>query len=189
MRRNTLACIAVLILTFPPVAAAALSVTDDLAIADRYWGPHPCAGQVQVIEDPGLPGRGFAEQAEHGVTGVPGAWQLVACIVTIAPGLDPVTQCQVIVHGVGHLVYGPGHDGPMAPENLNPVECQPPPVPPRKALIASIKQNLPAPAGPWRVNCTRTSRRMTCWARSPHARFIRRYQASIWPSGSFSWGQ
>lgn len=172
------------------VAGPPRSIAEDLAVADRYWAaqgyPDPCAGQVTVVVDPTL----TQIHADGGVN----ADLYGGCAIAVLPGLDQVALCQTIVHEIGHLSYGhlendaTAHSGPMAPENLRPTECLPRPPTPRQALIRSITASLPKPAGPWKVACTPTSRRMRCWARSPRARFVRRITAKIARDGSFEWG-
>lgn len=103
--------------------AAPAQALDGRAVADRYWGPHACAGQVEVIYDATLADRGRDGEAV-GIAGSWNGWQ-ASCKVSVLPGLSPDRKCEVIVHEVGHLIWGPGHDGPMHPSNLKP-ECVPP---------------------------------------------------------------
>lgn len=121
-------------------AQAAPTVPEALEIADRYWGPHQCAGRMVITEDPTLVARGHGGEA----TGIAWRtwtgsewtdWYVRACEATVAPGMDDRDRCQTIVHEVGHMVHGPDHVGPMAPGAIRPWDCwaQPRPAEPERA--------------------------------------------------------
>ena len=140
------------------------TIAQSLAIADAFHGAYPCAGQVQVLIDPTLPARGRDGEAYS-----------ERCEIAVAPGLDPVARCDTIVHEVGHLKYGPSHDGPMRDENLRAPQCHPTP---RQEVIAGVRGYLP-PSVQWRIVCGRNSPYMNCRASSTKARYVRRFAASI----------
>jgi hypothetical protein len=170
------------LLVAPASAQAALSVEDSLRIADRYWGPHECAGRVVVTMDPTLNDRGANGEATGLVAtwnGTDFDWRRVSCDIAIMPGLDAGSMCAAIVHEVGHLVNGPAHTGPMAPGALNPTACSPTPT--RADVRALIAESL-SPA--WRITCTPASYAMRCKARRGTQE--RRYFASVTPT-QLSW--
>ena len=88
--------------------------------ADRHWGAHPCAGQVQPS---------FSSQAEgtdeHGreivgrATGIKahqdGTWVLIDCTIAINQAkwehFSPEYQCAIVVHEVGHLAMHRHEEG------------------------------------------------------------------------------
>lgn len=165
-------------LAIPATAAAAPDpVRDALRIADRYWGSHPCAGRVEVTIDPTLPYRRrgvFGEATGLAWTG--SRWILASCTITIADDLDPLRHCITVFHEVGHLAHpaNADHSGPMhSPGDA--AACSTAPKG-RAAIIDGIRRELPRG---WRVNCTRSSPRMSCWARSRTGRSVRRYRASV----------
>lgn len=50
---------------------------------------------------------------------------------------------------------------------------------PRTKIVGEILSSLPSTGQRWSVYCTPSSQSMTCWARNPSARFVRRYTAWI----------
>jgi hypothetical protein len=61
--------------------------------------------------------------------------------------------------------------------------CVPPDVP-RLALIDAIRASLPPIGARWSVFCTPDSAvHMTCWARNPRAKFVRRYNTAVFQGG------
>jgi hypothetical protein len=90
-----------------PADAAVVSVSEAKRIADRWWGPHRCVGQIIVIADPTLTERGNVGEARGFHTG--------DCRIAILPRLPHYTRCMVILHEVGHLATGlADHTGPMS---------------------------------------------------------------------------
>lgn len=169
--RYLLAVVTVL-LTIPATASAS---TAALAIADRHWGEHPCAGKTQVIEDPALTPT-EVDGLATGVSWIDGVAHLHRCEITIAANLNPTDRCHAIVHEVGHFIHGPEHQGPMHTDNLH-IEACDPTLTPRQQLLRSIAEELPGTG--WRVGCTPNSRRMRCRAFRASSRYARVYEAEV----------
>ncbi len=174
---------------FPALAAPAAASTpegpstaESLAIADAYWGDHPCAGRVHVIENAAVvAGRGNLGEASGMVAdwdGTTWQWRVERCEISVAPEPSAAVRCVAIVHEVGHLVHGPGHEGPMDPAALFVSDCLPAPSTPREGLIRDIRDDLPL-GMPWRVKCGPTGRRMRCRTTSTAARYARLYTAKV----------
>lgn len=185
MARLTLTACALLI-TFlaPPVSAYAAgpTVAEALVIADAYWGEHPCAGRVHVIENAAVVAeRGNLGEASGMVPTWDGAtwqWRVDRCEVSIAPESSAAVRCVAIVHEVGHLKNGPGHEGLMDPSALFVNDCMPDVVTPREGLIRDIHDELPQGMS-WRVTCSPYAHRMRCRASSQRARYARLYVAAV----------
>lgn len=181
MRRILVVLLAVLT---APATATAMTTTEALKVADEYWGPHACAGQVVVQPEKGLlANTGYLGHAASAITILgDGTWQRTSCTIVIDADLTDA-RCKIIVHEVGHLIHGPGHEGPMA--NINPPACR---IPLRTQLVRQVRTELPGPG--WKVWCTPTAWRMTCRAHRPGNRLricpvrlysLRRYDAIVFP--------
>lgn len=182
MHRRLLLALLLTFVACPSVAPASPSVIDSLAIADRYWGEHPCAGAVFVSIDPALIERGRHGEAT-GVSWTGTEWRRVSCDIAIAPN----EGCETILHEVGHLVHGADHTGPLSPNALARAVrrvCRPPRQH-RADLRADILRSLPRQAK-WRLSCTPTRPRMRCRARA-RGWTDRRFHASITATG-MTWG-
>lgn len=158
-------------------ASAGADTARSLRVADAYWGPHPCAGKVQVEFDATLLDRDYAGEAIglHMLSDTD--WYLERCAIAVMPGMPDEDECRVIWHEVGHLVRGPSHAGVMSYSNDGPHACYPP-------LRVQIQRTLPARQAPWRITCgyrNPRTQRTRCKASSPRARYVRSYVASIAP--------
>lgn len=166
-----------LLLIVGPASAAQRSIASDLAIADRYWGQHQCVGKVEVVLDPTLRSKNANGEATGLVPHWSGSsfdWQFERCAISIYSKLKGQIRCSVIIHEVGHLVHGAGHEGPMSQEALLPAWdfCRATRSW-RSSLVAGVRELLPKRRA-WRVWCNRTSARIKCWAkrRKSRKRFI-----------------
>ncbi len=170
------ALVALIALALLPCVAQA-DTAKSLRIADAYWGPHPCAGKVQVVFDPTLWERDYAGEAIGVVAFSDTDWHVERCEIAVQPGMPDEDECRVIWHEVGHLVRGPSHAGVMSYANDGPHACYPP-------LRVQIRRALPAPRASWRITCgyrNQRTQRTRCKASSPRARHVRRFVASIAP--------
>jgi hypothetical protein len=167
---------ALVALLLAPAGASAVYPTgaDSLAIADAYWGPHPCRGRVVVTVDPTLPARGHDGEAPGIAIDASGGWRRVSCVIALAPDLAPDVACEMTMHEIGHLIYGPSHRGRMAHYDARPCFAAGWPVAPRRQLIDAIRADLPTPRAAWRISCTPNGMAMRCRATRPHARYARR---------------
>ncbi len=172
--RMLLAVVAVLLLAPADALAVYPTGADSLAIADAYWGPHPCKGRVTVSIDPTLPERHHDGEAPGILLDASGGWRRISCAITLAPSLAPDVACEMTMHEIGHLIYGPSHEGPMAHYNAGQCFAEGPPVAPRDQLIAAIRADLPAPRAAWRISCTPNGMLVRCRATSSRARYARR---------------
>lgn len=176
--------VVLLMLLAAPATATAMTDAQAIDVAETYWGPHACTGQVVVQPEPGLlNATGYLGHAARAITMNPdGTWQRTSCTIVIDADLRD-SRCQTIVHEVGHLIHGPGHTGPMA--NIDPPACR---IPLRTQLVRHVRAELPGPG--WKVWCTPTAWRMTCRAHRPANRLrtcpvrlysLRRYDAIVFP--------
>lgn len=196
------AVVAALLLAAPASADRAPTLAEALAVADAWAAKvapgnvNRCAGQLRVewTGDLGyLDGRRVRGDAPGWVlVGGEYVWDSSRCVVRLLASGDAFERCYDLVHEVLHYVVGPEHVGPLAPDFPHVPPCIVD-EPPRADLFRAIAAGLPASRGPWRVGCTRNSRRMRCKASSPRAR-TRRFTASIVgagytlsPAGEISW--
>jgi hypothetical protein len=159
-------------------AAAAPTLADSLAIADRYVGSHQCAGRVVVTFDATLASRGNSGEAT-GIAHGPGGWYVASCDIAILPSLGSYERCVVIVHEVAHLAHGPEHVGLLDPA-FRPPACAPPPST-RADVARDISRSVKFR---WRVTCRGPAKRLSCVAQ--RGRIQRSYSAAITRAG-FTW--
>lgn len=180
--RTALTLAALALLGAPASAQAAdeyPTVAQALAVADAYWGDHPCARRVRAVSDPTLLARSRQGEAS-GMKLVNGEWLVARCEIAYASEMDadPAGRCLTIVHEVGHLVQGAEHVGRLAPDFLfqnAPAGCLPSP---RRTVMNDIREYLPKGLA-WRIACGPNAKRMRCRATSRSARHARLFTASI----------
>lgn len=181
------AVVAALLLATPASADRAPTLAEALVIADAWAAKvapgnvNRCAGRLHVewTGDLGrLDGRRVRGEAP-GWALVDGeyVWDSSRCVVRLLASGDAFEHCYDLVHEELHYVVGPEHVGPLAPDFPRVPPCVVD-EPPRVDLTRAIIAGLPRSRGPWRVGCTRDSRRMRCKASSSRAR-TRRFVASV----------
>lgn len=167
----------VMCLCFPAYAHGANtsgpSREEALQIAERWIAAeglvNPCVGKltIRMHADPQVGGfrvRGFAD----GWRGQ--EWDPTLCDVTLREGMGAVEECEVLGHEYMHMVRGPDHTGPLAPESFGPAECRiEVKRSPRQLLHDTVRESLPKSLI-WRVRCSKKH----CVATSPQARYARR---------------
>lgn len=136
VRRYALAVVVLVAVLVVPSVAGARSIAEDLADAHAYWGTSVCEGRWDVLPDVTLSQRLHAGEATGvGFTANPEAglwvaadggrwdWYVARCEFTMDPALQGCARYRVVLHEVGHFVYGPGHSGPMAPGAVDVAPC------------------------------------------------------------------
>jgi hypothetical protein len=95
-----------------PATATARTITQDLAVAHRYWQTDICRGEWRVIPDASLRLRGALASTF-----------MTDCTIYLDPDLDACDREYALLHEVGHFVHGPAHQGPMSYSALAEVPC------------------------------------------------------------------
>ena len=95
-----------------PATAAARTITQDLAVAQRYWQTDICRGGWLVVPDTSPRLRGALASTF-----------MADCTIYLDPALDACDREHALLHEVGHFVHGPAHTGPMAYSVLAEAPC------------------------------------------------------------------
>ncbi len=162
------------------------------AIVDAWFHGQPCANGEGVVMDPNLPPDRDGE-----ARGLDWRWNDTdyvlyrkSCDQAVRPGLSLARECYVRWHERAHLVFAQvEHDGDLAYDHAGPPDCkylEPKPLSRRTRLKTAIHDSLPSEYAPWTVICGPNGREMNCRAESPHAKYPRRFDASIKGGYSFS---
>lgn len=201
MRR--LALLAVVAGLAAPATASANPVLADLEIAHAYWktgtavpepadANGPCRGRWNVIGDPGLAAYGYDGQAtgmgfnhapetgSYTALGTRWDWYVKACEFKVLPGIKGDERLCVIVHEVGHFIWGPEHDGPMSPGALarspgcSPAVARPTRADFKREVVRYVSQTVGRGR---KVTCTPLRLRMRC--RAERGGELRRYRVRL----------
>lgn len=147
---RTALLLASLVLLAPAAPAQAHTHGDleaDVQAAHDYWHSDVCNRQWVITPDATLSARGHGGEAtgigftynptSGSYVGANGRWDwyIDRCEFTVDPALQGCARRDVVRHEIGHFIYGPSHDGPMAPEVLAAASYCKPPVPDARPVV------------------------------------------------------